>query len=106
MGLTGELGKDYTLGHDYTYINCIATKGKKKKYKAGEFIVIVPTVTVNPVKCKLLIVPNQQLAALGAVSYQPLLESSDYNKLGFSIKLEKDCDLAKIDWICRILVIL
>ena len=101
--LTGELNVDYKLGPDYSYVECLKIKSKKRKLEVGDFIQLIPTVTVNPTKCKLLLVINRKLAEVGQVSYQSMIESGD--EISINIKVEQAFNLNDIDWLCRLYAI-
>lgn len=102
VGITDE----YAYAPDYSYIELkLDPKITKKKVEVGDFVVLKPANKIDPRKCKILVVPNQQLAAVGSVNYQPLLEEHEGGKLGFSLKVEKEADLSKIHYLCRLYVI-
>lgn len=103
VNIKGVISKDYTIAKNYSYIQCITHDGGE--VVAGDFVVVKPICTVDPRRCKLMIVPNAKLSQVASVSYQSILEAGDGPALRFSLKVEKDCDLSKLDWICRIYAI-
>jgi hypothetical protein len=97
MGLEGE----YTLAKDYSYAQC-HTKSRKTNIKEGERVTVRPTLNMAIKKCKILVVPNGELAAYGSVAYQSVLEAGDEGKLCLYFEAKQDVNLKDLDYIFRV----
>jgi len=103
VGAKGEVNKDYTFGKDYSHIEC--SLGSVANLEDGR-VLLRPAVTVDPKKCKLLVVPNVKLSVVGNVSYQSILEPGDGKALGIVVSpTSGTADFSDLDWLCRIYAI-
>lgn len=102
MRVTGELNKDFFYGHDYSYIQCPVGYSSKKHCEPGDIVQFKPSITVNPTKCKLFIVPNGQLNEVATLSYQPVLDTGDGEQLRIYATFNKKFEVKDLEWLLRI----
>jgi hypothetical protein len=93
----------FRFAPDYSYIEVqLGSSSKDGTLLPGDFVVLKPSIEVDPKKCKIQVVPNAVLSAFGSVSCQSILEPGDGNLLAITLKVEREVTLEKLPWLCRL----
>ena len=105
LGIPKKEDQTFDFGNDYTYIQC-PVGAVKYLNKDKTFVLLKPEITVDPKKCRILVVPNAKLATMGQVSYQSIIEPGEGKYLGLTLKAASPPNLKSLDWLLRIYCIM
>lgn len=75
---------------------------KKEVVEPGQFVQLVAEGTLNPNKCRAVIVPNQKLAIAGVLSYQPIVEGGDSTEIVLSFDCKQKINVRELSWLVRL----